>query len=97
MESLKSEISLYSPKYISKKVEKMLAYILLGVQPNTEDKVYVKLKKLKEVRLVNLLFGSWDVVAQVEVANTAALNEFMLDKIRKITEVSMSATMIVAK
>ncbi len=75
----------------------MLAYILLGVQPNTEDKVYVKLKKLKEVRLVNLLFGSWDVIAQVEVPNTAALNEFMLDKIRKITEVSMSATMIVAK
>jgi anthranilate phosphoribosyltransferase len=75
----------------------MLAYILLGVQPNTEDKVYVKLKKLKEVRLVNLLFGSWDVIAQVDVPNTAALNEFMLDKIRKITEVSMSATMIVAK
>jgi len=75
----------------------MLAYILLGVQPNTEDKVYVKLKKLREVRLVNLLFGSWDVIAQVEVPNTAALNEFMLDKIRKITEVSMSATMIVAK
>ena len=75
----------------------MLAYILLGVQPNTEDKVYAKLKKLKEVRLVNLLFGSWDVVAQVEVPNTAALNEFMLEKIRKITEVSMSATMTVAK
>jgi anthranilate phosphoribosyltransferase len=75
----------------------MLAYILLGVQPNTEDKVYQKLKKLKEVRLVNLLFGSWDVITQVDVPNTAALNEFMLDKIRKITEVSMSATMIVAK
>ena len=75
----------------------MLAYILLGVQPNTEDKVYTKLKKLKEVRAVNIMFGSWDVLAQVEVNSTQALNEFMLDKIRKIPEVSLTATMIVAK
>jgi DNA-binding Lrp family transcriptional regulator len=75
----------------------MLAYILLGVQPNTEDKVYTKLKKLKEVRAVNIMFGSWDVLAQVEVNSTQALNEFMLDKMRKIPEVSLTATMIVAK
>lgn len=75
----------------------MLAYVLLGVQPNTEEKVYDKLKKLKEVRQVNLMFGSWDVLAMVEVASTQALNEFMLEKIRKIPEVSLTATMIVAK
>lgn len=75
----------------------MLAYILLGVQPNTEEKVYQKLKKLKEVRQVNLTFGSWDVLALVEVPSTQALNEFMLDKVRKLTEVSLTATMIVAK
>jgi len=75
----------------------MLAYVLLGVQPNTEEKVYDKLKKLKEVRQVNLMFGSWDVLAQVEVASTQGLNEFMLEKIRKIPEVSLTATMIVAK
>ena len=75
----------------------MLAYIMLGVQPNTEEKVYLKLQKLKEVRQVNLMFGSWDILAQVDVPGTQALNEFMLDKIRKIPEVSMSATMIVAK
>ena len=75
----------------------MLAYVLLGVQPNTEEKVYDKLKKLKEVRQVNLMFGSWVVLAMVEVASTQALNEFMLEKIRKIPEVSLTATMIVAK
>jgi anthranilate phosphoribosyltransferase len=75
----------------------MLAYVLLGVQPNTEEKVYQKLQKMKEVRLVNLMFGSWDVLAQVDVASTQALNEFMLEKIRKIPEVSLTATMIVAK
>jgi len=78
-------------------VRKMLAYILLGVRPNTEEKVYQRLKKMKEVKQVNLMFGSWDILAQVEIESTQALNEFMLDKIRKMPEVSLSATMIVAK
>lgn len=75
----------------------MLAYVLLGVAPNTEDKVYVKLKKLPEIKQINLLFGSWDIIAQVEVKSVAGLNEFMLDKVRKIPEVNLTATMIVAK
>jgi len=44
----------------------MLAYVLLGVAPNTEEKVYAKLKKISEVKTINILFGSWDIVAQIE-------------------------------
>jgi len=75
----------------------MLAYVLLGVNPNTEEKVYKKLQKFSEVKSVNLLFGSWDVMAQVEVQSVASLNDFMIDKIRKIPEVTLTATMVVAK
>ena len=75
----------------------MLAYVLLGVAPNTEEKVYVKLKKISEVKQINILFGSWDIIAQVEVKSVAGLNEFMLEKVRKIPEVNLTATMIVAK
>ncbi len=75
----------------------MLAYILLGVNPNTEEKVYKKLQKLSEVKNVNLLFGSWDIMAQVEVQSVASLNDFIMDKIRKIPEVTLTATMVVAK
>jgi len=75
----------------------MLAYVLLGVSPNTEDKVFKKVKILKEVRDTHLLFGSWDIIATVEVNSVAGLNEFMLEKIRKIPEVTLTATMIVAK
>jgi len=75
----------------------MLAYVLLGVSPNTEEKVYAKLKKIPEVKQINILFGSWDIVAQVEIKSVAGLNEFMLDKVRKIPEVNLTATMIVAK
>ena len=75
----------------------MLAYVLLGVAPNTEEKVYAKLKKISEVKQINILFGSWDIVAQVEVKSVAGLNDFMLEKVRKIPEVNLTATMIVAK
>lgn len=75
----------------------MLAYVLLGVAPNTEEKVYSKLKKIPEVKQINILFGSWDIVAQVEVKSVTGLNEFMLEKVRKIPEVNLTATMIVAK
>ena len=75
----------------------MLAYVLLGVAPNTEEKVYAKLKKIDEVKEINILFGSWDIVAKVEIKSVAGLNEFMLDKVRKIPEVNLTATMIVAK
>jgi anthranilate phosphoribosyltransferase len=75
----------------------MLAYVLLGVSPNTEDKVFKKIKVLKEVKDSHLLFGSWDIIAVVDVKSVAGLNEFMLEKIRKIPEVTLTATMIVAK
>jgi anthranilate phosphoribosyltransferase len=52
---------------------------------------------LKEVKDSHLLFGSWDIIAVVDVKSVAGLNEFMLEKIRKIPEVTLTATMIVAK
>jgi anthranilate phosphoribosyltransferase len=75
----------------------MLAYILLGVSPNTEEKVYTKLKKFPEVKQIHMLFGSWDIIAMVDMKSVAALNEFMLEKVRKINEVTLTATMIIAK
>jgi len=75
----------------------MLAYVLLGVNPNTEEKVFKKVKVIKEVKDAHLLFGSWDIIATVEITSVAGLNEFMLEKIRKIPEVTLTATMIVAK
>jgi len=75
----------------------MKAYILLCVQPNKEDKVFKKVSKYPEVKNAHLLFGSWDIIAEIEMKDVAALNKFMLDKIRKIPEVTLSATMIVAK
>jgi DNA-binding Lrp family transcriptional regulator len=77
--------------------EKMKAYILLSVQPNKEDTVLKKVSKYPGVINAHVLFGSWDIIAEVEMKDVAELNKFMLDKIRKVSEVTLSATMVVAK
>ncbi len=75
----------------------MLAYILVCAQPNTEEKVFRKLEKNPEVKKAHLLFGSWDIIAEVEMKDVATLNAFVLEKVRRIPEVTLTATMIVAK
>ena len=75
----------------------MKAYILLCVQPNKEDKILKKVSKLQRVKNAHVLFGSWDLIAEVEMKDVAELNKFMLEKIRKMGEVTLSATMVVAK
>jgi anthranilate phosphoribosyltransferase len=75
----------------------MKAYILLTVEPNSETKVYELIAKLQEVMKSHILFGSWDIISEVQVENVSKLNEFIIDKIRKIPEVTMTSTMIVAK
>ncbi len=75
----------------------MKAYILLCVQPNKEEKVLKKVSKYPKIKNAHVLFGSWDIIAEAEMEDVAALNKFMLDKIRKVSEVTLSATMVVAK
>ena len=75
----------------------MKAYILLCVEPNKEKKVLEKVSKHSEVKKAHILFGSWDIIAEVEMSDVAALNKFMLNNIRKLTDVTLSATMVVAK
>jgi len=75
----------------------MLAYVLLNIKPNSEGNVFAKVKEFDDVKEVHILFGSWDMILQVELDDVSALNEFMIEKIRKIPDVTLTATMLVAK
>ncbi len=73
------------------------AYILIGVLPAKERIVYEKLKKLKKIILINELFGEWDIIIGINISNAKELDTFVSDKIRKIKEIGLTSTMIVAK
>ena len=45
----------------------MRAYLLISTKPKEEEKVYNKLQKYEEIKKVNILFGSWDILAELDM------------------------------
>lgn len=70
------------------------AYVLVQVQPKTEKKVVEQIKKIKEVKRADIVFGEYDIVAIVETTTISKLSE-IISKIRsKIKGVVKTSTMI---
>ena len=75
----------------------MYAYLFIELGKSDEDEVLEKLKEMIEVKEAHIIFGEWDIIAKVEVNSPEALTTFIIDRIRTMTEVKMTSTMIVAK
>ncbi|MFH1408650.1 MAG: Lrp/AsnC ligand binding domain-containing protein [Nanoarchaeota archaeon] len=75
----------------------MHAYILIALEGANEQEVYDKMKKLKHVSDIHILFGEWDVLIEVDVASSEALGDFVMKYIRSMPEVKLTSTMVVAK
>ena len=75
----------------------MQAYILIALKGCDEYEVLSNVRQLPEVTEANVLFGEWDIIAKVKTENPDSLATFMMDKIRKMPEVKLSSTLIVAK
>lgn len=85
----------------------MKAFILANIeneknQVDTERQalefnILDKLNKLREVEETYLLFGEWDILIKIKGINgPGELANFVLSKIRKIPEIKLTSTMIVA-
>jgi len=75
----------------------MHAYVQIGLEESKEVDVYEALKALPEVREIHILFGEWDIIAKLELPAPEALGTFVMDKIRSLSGVKLTSTMIVAK
>ena len=75
----------------------MLAYVLISLQEAKEREILDEITEYDEVKEAHVLFGEWDIIAKVEVANPDALGTFVMEKIRTISEVKVTSTLIVAK
>ncbi len=75
----------------------MFAYVLLEVNPGAERDILDDIGKMDEVKDINMLFGEWDIIAKVELEGPEALERFVVEKIRTLSEVRMTSTMIAAK
>ncbi|UCC33327.1 MAG: Lrp/AsnC ligand binding domain-containing protein [Candidatus Bathyarchaeota archaeon] len=73
------------------------AYVLFKVSSGTEREVCEEIAGFDEVLVVGIIYGEYDVVAKISVPNMQVLEEFLAEKIRKVTSVILTSTMIVAR
>lgn len=75
----------------------MYAYILIGLNDCDEQIILDELQDLNEVEEAHILFGEWDLLVKLKVENAESVGTFVLENIRKLDEVQLTSTLIVAK
>ena len=75
----------------------VVAYVLLIVKPGEETNVSEKLKGMKEVKDISVVYGEYDIIAKVEMENMEGLQNFLIKEIRAMDEIERTSTMISLK
>lgn len=74
----------------------MKAFVLISLSQCDERQVLEKLKELEEVKNAYILFGEWDILAEIELEDAEELGSFVMEKIRSRENVKLTSSMIVA-
>ena len=75
----------------------MHAYVLIGLMDCDEQLVLDELQDFPEVEEAHILFGEWDILIKLKVASPEAAGTFVMEHIRKLEDVQLTSTLIVAK
>ena len=75
----------------------MIAYLLIALNEGDERKISDKLSSFEEVKESYILFGEWDVLAKLEIANAEELGNFVMQKVRPLKGIRITSTLIAAK
>ena len=73
-----------------------LAFVLLNVEPGTEEEVRDTVSKIEEVEEVHLVYGTYDLVLKLSADTMDEVKKAVTGKIRKLDEVRSTLTMLVA-
>jgi len=73
--------------------ETVVAYVILVVSVGQEYRILEEIKKLKEVKDAHIVYGEYDIIAQVEVDSIKKL-ENVIRSIRNVKGVLRSITLI---
>lgn len=74
-----------------------LAFVMITAEIGREGEVLNELKKIEHVREASLTYGVYDIVAKVEAETWDKLKEVMTSKVRRLTGVRSTLTMIVTE
>jgi DNA-binding Lrp family transcriptional regulator len=70
------------------------AFVLLNVEPGTEDKVLKQLRRIGAVEEAYVTYGVYDLVVQVKADKIDELREAVTHKIRTTNQVRSTLTLI---
>ena len=76
---------------------KVKAYIMMKLKSGSEDEVCKELLSFQEVESAATIYGEYDAVAKVRAEDMKNLDGFILDKLRGVPGIILTATMIIAK
>ena len=74
----------------------MKAFVLVSLAGNHEREMLDRMKLMPEVRNAYLVFGEWDIVAEVETENPESLAAFIIDDVRSNPGVKLTSSLVVA-
>ena len=73
------------------------AYIMLNTKTGTEDEICQRLVEFEEVHEASTIYGQYDAVVKVEAEDMKHLDNFIMQKLRGITNIQLTATMLISK
>ena len=71
------------------------AFVLISAEMGSETDVMKELKKIDEVKEGYPVYGAYDIIARIEAETMADLKDSISWKIRRISNVRSTLTMIV--
>ncbi|NOJ29057.1 MAG: AsnC family transcriptional regulator [Nitrososphaeraceae archaeon] len=71
------------------------AFVLLNAELGSEDSIVRDLKNLEGIKQVFQVYGVYDIIAQVESDTMEKVKEIITWKLRKLSGVKSTLTMIV--
>ena len=74
-----------------------LAFVMIVAETGRESEVLDELKKIEQVKEACLTYGAYDVVAKVEAQTREKLEEVITGKVRRLSSVRSTLTMIVVE
>jgi DNA-binding Lrp family transcriptional regulator len=72
------------------------SFTLVRVKPHRDKDVYGRITQFHEVKGVNVTYGEYDLIVEIDVSSLNELDSFIFNKLRAIEGVESTTTLIEA-
>ncbi|MCU4138292.1 MAG: DNA-binding transcriptional regulator [Thermodesulfobacteria bacterium] len=68
------------------------AYVLINTQIGQTQKVAEELKKISEVKKIDIIMGPYDIIIEIEVPTYEDISEILLNRLQNIPAINHTMT-----